>query len=149
MEGSKWQVRRKKLVCMPTQRYDAPSGKVGKIFVGILSVELDRVSAMKWNTDRVIVFQSVILLHTQGVNISAQIRKCIFFRLDFWNRWAFDELVKDTYNSAMVYLGKFCGNQTEEQHHKRSQTLSLKENCAKPYDSFAADKRGEFYNQKN
>ena len=30
-----------KLICMPTQRYDAPSGKVGKRFVGILSVELD------------------------------------------------------------------------------------------------------------
>ena len=33
----------KTLVCMPTQCYDVSYGKVGKIFVGILSVELDGV----------------------------------------------------------------------------------------------------------
>ena len=59
-----------KLVCMPTQRYDAPSGKVGKKLMGILSVELDRVRARKWNAERVTVFQSVILQRAQGVNNS-------------------------------------------------------------------------------
>ena len=45
-----------KLVFMPTQRYDTPSGEVGKRFVGILSVELDRVLARKCNADRVVFF---------------------------------------------------------------------------------------------
>ena len=67
-----------KLVCMPTQRYDAPSGKFGNRFVGIMSVELDRVCARKWNAERVIVFQSVILQRAQGVTNSAQILKHIF-----------------------------------------------------------------------
>ena len=78
-EDSKWQERWKKIVCMPTQRYDAPSRKVGKIFVVILSVELDGVRARRWDTERVIVFQSVILQRAQGVNNSAQIRKRILF----------------------------------------------------------------------
>ena len=60
-----------KLVFMPTQRYDAPSGKFGKIFFGILYVELDGVRARKWNAEMVIVFQSVLLQHAQGVNNSA------------------------------------------------------------------------------
>ena len=64
---------------MPTQIYDVPSGKVGKIFVGILSVELDRVRARKWNAERVIFFQSVILQRAQGVSNSAQIRKGVLF----------------------------------------------------------------------
>ena len=64
---------------MPTQRYDAPSGKFRKIFVGIQSLELDGVQYRKWNAERVVVFPSVILKHTQGVNKSAQIRKFIFF----------------------------------------------------------------------
>ena len=81
-EDSKWQAYRRKLVCMPTQRYDAPSGKVGKIFVGILSVELDGVHASKRNTVRVIIFQSVILQRTQGINNSAQILKRVLFQLD-------------------------------------------------------------------
>ena len=62
-----------KLVCMPTQHYDAPSEKFEKRFVGILSVELNVVCAGKWNAERVIVFQSVVLQHTQGVNNSVQI----------------------------------------------------------------------------
>ena len=41
---------------MPAQRYDVPSRKVGKIFVGILSVELYGVRARKWNAERVIEF---------------------------------------------------------------------------------------------
>ena len=85
-EDSKWQERWEKLVCIPTQRYDPPSGKVGKIFVGILSVELDGIRARKWNAERVIVFQSVILQRAQGVKNYAQIRKRILFRLDLWNR---------------------------------------------------------------
>ena len=78
-EDSKWKAQWEKLVCMPTQRYDAPSRKVGKIFVGILSVELDGVRARKWNDDRVIVFQSIILQRAQGINNYAQIRKRVLF----------------------------------------------------------------------
>ena len=47
--------------------------------MGILSVELDRVRSRKWNAERVIIFQSVILQLAQGAYNSAQIRKRIFF----------------------------------------------------------------------
>ena len=58
---------------MPNQRYDAPFGKVGERFLGILSVELDGVRARKWNAKREIVLQSVILKHAKGIINSAQI----------------------------------------------------------------------------
>ena len=106
-----------KLVCMLTQSYDVPSGKIGKRFVGILSIELDGVRARKWNTERMIIFQSLVLQRAQGINNSTQIRKRILFLLDLWSRGVFDELVKDTYNSAMVYPGKARGNQTTEERH--------------------------------
>ena len=70
-EDSWWQAQWEKLVCFPTQHYGAPSGKVGKRFVGILSVELDGVYVRKGNSERVIVFQSVILQRAQGVKNSA------------------------------------------------------------------------------
>ena len=38
----------------------------------------------------------------------------------------FDELVKDTYNYGMGYLGKARGNQTEEQRHRTFSNLVLK-----------------------
>ena len=77
-EDGKWQARWGKLACMPTKRYDVPSGKVGRIFVGTLSVELDGLQDWNWNYKRVIVFQSVILEHAQRVNNSKNIlaRKC-------------------------------------------------------------------------
>ena len=126
VEYSKWQARWEKLVCLPTQHYAAPSRKVGKRFVGIMYVELDEVHARKWNAERVIVFQSVILQRTQGVNNSAQIRKRILFRLDLWNLGAFDKLVKDTYNYAVEYLRKAHGTQTMEELHQTFSNLFLK-----------------------
>ena len=131
LEDSKCQERWAKLVCMPNQRYDAPSGKVRKRFLVILSVELGGVYVRKWNAERVIVFKSVILQRAQGVNNSAQFIKRILFRLNFWNRGAFDKLAKYTYNSAMGYLGKYTGNQTEEQRHRTFLKLVLKGNLHK------------------
>ena len=49
-----------KLVCLPTQRYDAPSRKFRGKFVATLLVGLDGICYWKWNSVRVIVFQSVI-----------------------------------------------------------------------------------------
>ena len=110
---------------MPIQRYDKPSKKVGNIFLVILYVEIDRVRSRKWNSERVIVFQSVILQCAQGVDNSAKIRNRILFQLDLWNRGAFDDLMKDIYNSAMGYLRKSCGSQTMEELHREFLNLVL------------------------
>ena len=94
--------------------------------MGILSVELDGVRARKWKAESVIVFQYVILQCAQGVNNSAKIRKHILFLLGLMNHGAFDELVKDTYNSSVGYLGKAPGTQTSEERHRKFSKLFLK-----------------------
>ena len=111
---------------MPTQRYNATSGKFGKIFFVILSVELDRVCTRKWNTERVIIFQSVILKRSQGINNYVKICKRILLRLDCWNRGALDKSVKDMYNTDMGYLGKARGNKTDKQRHRTFSNIVLK-----------------------
>ena len=58
----KWQARRKKL-CLPTQHYDLPSGRVGNCFVSTLTSEIDGIRYWKWNYERVIVFYTIILQH--------------------------------------------------------------------------------------
>ena len=108
-EYIKWKARLKKLVCIPTQRYNAPSQKSGTRFFGILYVELDEVCASKWNMEKVIVFKSVILQRAPGANSYAQIRKRILFGLDFWNCGVFDKLVKDTYNLLWDALEHLAG----------------------------------------
>ena len=74
---------------MLTQLYDVPSGEFGRRSVKILSVELDGVRNRKCNSERVIVFQSVILQCAQGVNNSKHICVRILFRLNFWDFEAF------------------------------------------------------------
>ena len=81
---------------------------------------------MKWNTERVIIFQSIILQRAQGVNNSSKIRKRILFWLNWWNYGAFDELVKDTYICNMGYLGEARGSQTAEENHRTFSNLVLK-----------------------
>ena len=56
-----------KIVCLPTQRYGVPSGCVGKNFVSTLTADLDGIQALKWNVERVIIFQTVILRHARLV----------------------------------------------------------------------------------
>ena len=137
----------KKLVCMPTQLYDAPSGKVGKRFVGILSVELDGVCARRWNAERVIVFQSVILKCAQGVNNYTQIWKCILFWLNCVGR------LISLWKTCKILLWdtseNLAGVKRRSNVIERAWTSSWKENGTNPSDSSVPGKRGEFYNHTN
>ena len=63
-----------KLVCMPTQKYDVPSVWIGNIFVGIISVELDKIWNRQWNAKRAIILQTVILQRVSGAFGSRNIR---------------------------------------------------------------------------
>ena len=49
------------LALMPLRRYDAPSRRVGRRFVGKLGSELKGVRDRLWNSGRFIVFRTVIL----------------------------------------------------------------------------------------
>ena len=56
-----WQAWWCDLAVMPSRRYDAPSERVGRRFVGTLGVELHGVQDRLWNSEQFIVFQTVIL----------------------------------------------------------------------------------------
>ena len=60
-DNKSWQGRWRDLVVIPSRRYDAPNGKVGRRFVVALVGELRGVQDRVWNSERSIVFQNVIL----------------------------------------------------------------------------------------
>ena len=60
-EDGKRQQRWKKLIFFPTQLYETPSDQVGKRFVFTLSVKFNEIRNRKWNAERAVVFQTVIL----------------------------------------------------------------------------------------
>ena len=106
-----------KTCILTTQRYDAPLGKVwGNVFA-TLSVELDGIRDQKWNSKRMIIFQSVILQHAQAINNAKHICARIQFQIDCWNRGVFGKIVKNTFNADTGFMGKARRNQSKEQHH--------------------------------
>ena len=89
---------------MPSRRYDAPSGKVGRRFVGMIGAEMKGVRDRRWNSERFIVFQTVILQRARHVTASHAIRRQIKKRLDAWGSVKHAMIVEDTLGSCEEYL---------------------------------------------
>ena len=70
------------LAIMPLRRYDVPSGKVGRCDVVALVEEMRRVGDRLWNSERFIVFQTVILQQARHITASQSIQQRIEKRLD-------------------------------------------------------------------
>ena len=81
-------------------------------------MNINRIWNRKWNTEREIVFQTVILQLIRLVSGAKNICDRITSRLELWNKGAYNELVQDPYGTAKAYLGKTRGTQTQEQHHR-------------------------------
>ena len=95
-DGEECQKRWRTLAVMPARRYDAPSGRVGRRFMYTLAVELTGVRPRHWNTERFIVFKTVILQRSRQVTRSGAIRRRIDCRLDAWESGEFGILAEDT-----------------------------------------------------
>ena len=83
-DDSVWQVWWHDLEVMPLRRYDAPSGRVGRRFVGKLGSELMGVRDRLWNSGRFIVFRAVILQRAQHITASQAICWRIEKLIDAW-----------------------------------------------------------------
>jgi hypothetical protein len=79
-DDTMWQDYHRRLIVYPSQRYDAPSGSVGRRFVESTATLLDGVQARKWNSERFLLFQMV------------DIRKRITRRMDDWDAGKFKML---------------------------------------------------------
>ena len=99
-----WQAWWCDLAFMPSRRYDAPSGKFGRRFVEMLGAEMHGVRERRWNLERFIVFQTVILQQARHVTTSYAIRRRIEKRMDAWGAGKHVMLVGDTLRSCEEYL---------------------------------------------
>jgi hypothetical protein len=120
-----WQGHWRKLVSLPSNRFQAPGGAVGRRFVRMLTQELLGIKERKWNSEKFIVFSMVILQKSKQVTNSGDIKRRITNRLDSWENGKFDMLVQDTHRTAMAQLSKMRGQETEEQRGKTFSRLVL------------------------
>ena len=110
---------------MPLRRYDVPSGKVGRRFVRMLGAKMQRVRDRRWNSERFIVFQTVILQQARHVTASHAIRGRIEKRLDAWGAGKHAMLVGDTLRSCEEYLTAAWREETAEHRAQIYHSLVL------------------------
>ena len=121
-----WQVWWRDLVVMPSRRYDAPSGKVGQRFVRTLGEEIKGVQEIRWNSERFIIFQTVILQQAHHVTASQAIRQRIEKRLDAWGKGMHAMLVEDTTRSCEEYVTVAQREDTTEHRAQTYHSLVLR-----------------------
>jgi hypothetical protein len=125
LDDAAWQSRWRKLIVLPCQRYDAPSGAVGRRFVRILTEELRGIRSRKWNAERFIVFQAVVLQRSREVKNAGAIKRRLSNRMDAWEAEKYDMLTQDTERAALAQLARVRGIQTPEQRAKTYARLVL------------------------
>ncbi len=86
------------------------------------------VQARKWNSEKLIVFQMVILQRTRGVTRARDIKKRIGKRLEAWEEGNFKMLVQTTEWDMKTYLSKMQGTTLNEQQRKTFHQKMLRGN---------------------
>ena len=87
---------------------------VGRWFVGMLGAKLQGVRDRRWNSERFIIFQTVILQQDRHVTASHAIRRQIEKRLDVWGAGKHAMIFGDTLRSCKDYLTTARREETTE-----------------------------------
>ena len=125
-DDSVWQAWWRELAVMTSRRYDTPSGRVGRRFIGTLGVDLKGVRDRLWNLKQFIVFQTVILQRARYVTASQAIRRRIGKRLDAWAEGKHSMLVEDTLQSCGGYITVARREDTAEHRAQTYHSLVLR-----------------------
>ena len=120
-----WQEWLRDLAVMPSWRYGAPSRKVGRRFVVALVEELRRVWDRRYNLERFIAFQMVILKQARHVNAYQAICQRIEKRLEAWEAVHHDMLTEDTLCTCTQYLTAARREDSNEHRAKTYHSLVL------------------------
>ena len=114
-----------RVVRLPFRRYDLPGGNVGRRFVDILTKEVELVASLKECSERLIVFQFVILQRESLVTKTADVRRMISKRLEMWAEGRYDAPF-----SEAVHGSESCG--------RRFSRSATPKNMTTPSESFTA-----------
>ena len=93
------QGQRRDILVMPSCRYDALSGKVGRRFIRTFNNNMRGVRDIRWKSEWFIVFQIVILKLVRHITVSHAIRRRIEKRFNAWEDGRYGMLVDETLRS--------------------------------------------------
>jgi hypothetical protein len=91
----------------------------------MLAKELEGIRSRKWNSERFIVFQMVILQRSKNVSKTGDIKRRLSKRMDSWEEGKIDMLVQDSERTALAQLARLRGEATPAQRAKTYNRLVL------------------------
>jgi hypothetical protein len=104
-DDHRWQRRWRRLAYISPTHYSAPKGRVGRQFIATLAREFRGVRERRWNSERPLVFVSVVLQTTSGVRRARDIRKRLEQRMRLWDQGRYGALVDDTEAEVQGRIG--------------------------------------------
>ena len=126
VDDQEWQNRWREVMALPPQRYDVPTGRVGRLFVAAAADELKGVVQRKWNSERFIVFQAVLLQRSPDVKRARDIRRRVETRLRLWREGRFNMLVQDTVRTSRTMISSIRRGMSDETIAKTFTSMVLK-----------------------
>ena len=105
----KWQEYYRRLLPFPSSQYDLPKGKVGKLFLSRLTIELNGVRERKWNSEKPLLFALIVFQKTTNAKRSGDIRYCLLWRLKSLEEGEYEMLVGDTFTYLSTHLQRKRG----------------------------------------
>ena len=117
-DDAKWQTHWRKIIGLPPQRYSAPNGRVGRLFIKALTADLLGIQERRWNSERFITFLAVVLQRSPEAKRAQDIRKRIETRLQSWSHGDYEMLVEDTVRTSLSLITKARKGMTDEQMSK-------------------------------
>ena len=99
---------------------------MGRRFVNVLVKDLRGVLDRRWNLERFIFFQTVVLQRARHITLSQDIWRRIEKRLNTWEAGQFSILVEDTLRSSTQYLTAVRREETAEHRAKTFHGLVLR-----------------------
>ena len=108
-------------------------GRVGRIFIDTVDEELEGGEGRRWNSERFIIFQAVVLQKTTSVRRARIICQQVERRTIDWRAGRYLILVEDTTRTNRAMVSKVARGMTEEAISKNFTSLILKEKIQTAY----------------
>ena len=112
-----------RLVAHTHPLYDAPKGRVGSRFVGLLAKELRAVRERHHNSERPMMLAAAVLRRDHNITRAADIRRRISQRLDLWEEGKVEALVEDAVATAMRGVGRPRREETDDTVARRFNSM--------------------------
>ena len=94
-EDARWQRLHTRVASCSLPLYDLPNGRWAHRFLSMLTDLWVGVIQRRWNSERPLVFQAVILRRVRGITRFHEVKPIIWGRLDAWDAGRFVALVKE------------------------------------------------------